>query len=84
MDCCGMGNKHKEKEMEKKHFENMEKVKGGNGIMDRRIIMWIVIGLLFLATLYLTFKSPTTGNVAAVQSAGAAAQSAASSMVGGC
>lgn len=51
-----------------------------------RLTLWIVIGVLFVATLFLTFKagSVSTG-VEAIQATTSAAQSAASSgMVGGC
>ena len=51
--------------------------------MERKILLWIVIGILFVAVLFLIFKV-STGNV--VQSAGSAVESVASSggMVGGC
>jgi len=51
--------------------------------MKRRIFMWVVIGILFLAVLYVTFK---TGNANAVGNTVAATKSVASSsgMVGGC
>ncbi len=62
-----------------------EAVKGGEFIMERRIVMWIIIGLLFLAVLLVIFKAGSTGNIVAVQSAAPAVKSAASSaMVGGC
>jgi len=51
--------------------------------MNRRIVMWAVIGVLFLAVLYLTFK---TGSTSTTGNAVAATKSVASSsgMVGGC
>ncbi len=56
--------------------------------MNNKTLMWIIIGILFIAVLFLTFKAATTGNASAVQSgvsaAQAAAQSASSGMVGGC
>lgn len=77
MNCCDKNEKN----------EDIAKVKGGKtNNMDRRILMWIVIGILFVAVLFLIFKAGggATGN--AVQSAGSAAKSVApsSGMVGGC
>jgi hypothetical protein len=55
--------------------------------MDRRMFLWIVIGVLFVATLFLTFKAGST-TVGTVQApalvAKSVAQSAGSGMVGGC
>ncbi len=55
--------------------------------MDKKIILWIVIGILFLAALYLIFQVGS-GSVAA-QNVGAVTNPAVSSasssgMVGGC
>ncbi len=80
-DCCAPDAKQN-------NIKNNE-MKGGDLKMERKLIMWIVIGILVLAVLYLTFKTgSTSGNAAVIQSAAAsqsAAQSAASSgMVGGC
>ena len=56
--------------------------------MNNKTLMWIIIGVLFVAVLFLTFKAAATGNTSAVQSGASAAQSAAqsasSAMVGGC
>lgn len=53
--------------------------------MERRIVMWIIIAILFLAVLFVMFNAGSTGNVVAVQSAESTVKSAASSaMVGGC
>ena len=78
MDCCDNNN-----DTSKKYGENADKRREIK--MNKRMILWIVIGILFLAVLYLTFKVNTL-DVNAVQSAGTAIQSAASSsaMVGGC
>jgi len=57
-------------------------MKGGKINMNKRIVLWIIIGVLGLAVLVLAFKSG-----AGTSSAGAVAQGAASSysgMVGGC
>ncbi len=81
MDCCSTNEKLE-------YPNNLEKVKGGKLIkMERRIWLWIVVGILFIAVLFLVFKAGAggaTGNV--VQTAGSVAKSAASSsgMVGGC
>ena len=54
--------------------------------MDRRIVLWIVIGALFLATLFLTFKtgSVDAGSIQATGSAVKSLASQSSGMVGGC
>lgn len=91
MDCCSSSESHSESH-NGSHSEshNLSKMKGGkNIIMEKRIIMWIVIGALFLAVLYLTFKAggPSVGVAANIaQSTGSAGSAAASSggMVGGC
>ncbi len=71
MDCC----------------ENSGKMKGGLLKMDRRITLWIVVGVLFVVALFMTFKAGTVASSEVVQTAGTVARSAASSsggMVGGC
>ena len=53
--------------------------------INKGIVLWIVIALLFLAVLYVTFKAgnrDATGAV--VQSAASAVKSSAPAMVGGC
>ena len=67
--------------------KNITKIEGGKTIKmeekKRKKILWIVIGVLFIAVLFLTFKVGVAGN--AVQSTGSAAKSVVSSgMVGGC
>ena len=51
-------------------------------------MLWIIIGTLFLVTLFLTFKAGAVSNVETVQATTTAAKSAASAsyggMVGGC
>ncbi len=74
MDCC-----NNEKAEKTTH-------KGGTFKMERRIVLWIVIGILFLSVLYMTFKAGSSATTS-VQSASTVASSAASSyggMVGGC
>jgi len=76
MDCCHPSNDNSKKEM-----------KGGSWKMDRKVILWIIIGILILAVLFLVFKAGSNAGSAVVESAGAiksASQSAAASMVGGC
>jgi len=87
MDCC----KTKDekgccKDLNLNEKSKSENVKGGSVKMDKKVLMWIIIGVLFLAVLFLTFK---TNSINTIQSAGAAAQTAASvasssQMVGGC
>ena len=57
-----MNHYNKNEKMEEN--ENTTKVKGGKSIiMEGRIILWIVIGILFIAVLFLVFKvSSLTGN----------------------
>lgn len=77
MNCCDAN--------EKENKNDLKELKGGKTIkMERKIILWIVIGILFIAVLFLVFKAGVAGNV--VQSAGSTAKSVASSsgMVGGC
>lgn len=55
--------------------------------MDRRIVLWVVIAILFVATLYFTFKAGAVSNLDTVRASGLVAKSAAqtgSGMVGGC
>ena len=89
MDCCKTKKENKcckdlKNLNEKQKSGNM---KGGSVLkMDKKMLMWIIIGILFLAVLFLTFKT----NSISVQSAGTIAKAAASSassgsqMVGGC
>jgi len=53
-------------------------------IMNRKTTLWMAIGVLFIAALFLSFKAGA--GVETVQAAGSAAQSAVSygGMVGGC
>lgn len=79
MDCCTKSEKDCCKKLEKINM------KGGKSEMDKRIWLWIIIAVLFLAVLFLTFKVGSIDTAEnAVQSAGIATQSSYSSMVGGC
>ena len=68
------------------HSPMLGQMKGGNFKMERRMMLWIAVGVLFLVALYFVFQA---GSGVAIQSAGpvtSPATSAASSsgMVGGC
>lgn len=53
--------------------------------MNTGVTLWIVIGVLFVAALFLTFKAGATGSVETVQATAGAVKSATySGMVGGC
>ncbi len=73
---------HNEKEHgEEEHQE--EQNKAGKFKLDKRIVLWIIIAILAIAVIYVVFfKDATTGQ--AIASAGQAARSSSSGMVGGC
>lgn len=54
--------------------------------MNSRIVLWTVIGVLFVTALFLTFKAGAIGGVETGQTVATVAKSAASysGMVGGC
>ena len=54
--------------------------------IKKSTLLWVLIGVLFIVTLFLTFKTGSSGvGVATVKSASVATKTAASSgMVGGC
>jgi len=56
--------------------------------MNTKITLWVAIGVLFVAALFLTFKAGAAGNIGTAQVVAATAKSAASAsyggMVGGC
>ncbi len=86
MDCCNT----KEKKDCCKRFERQkEDLKGGNkkAKMERKTMMWIIIGILVIATIFLTIKASSIGS-GAVQATGAIVKTAVSApssgMVGGC
>lgn len=72
MDCC------------EEHSDHQDNKKINGGKMDKKTIMWVVIGVLFLVALYLIFQLGS-GSIAA-QSVAPATKPAVSSsgMVGGC
>ncbi len=77
MDCCG----------DTKHEDKENGMKGGNSMkVKKSTLMWVIIGALVIATIFLTFKASSIGT-GAVQATASAAKTAASSgagMVGGC
>jgi len=82
MDCC-------ENMKEEKKESKEENMKGGKSMVEisKKTMLWIVIGILVLATIFLTFKASSIG-VGTVQATASAAKTAASTassgMVGGC
>lgn len=53
--------------------------------MDRKIVLWIVIAILFLGVLFIAFKTGTGGSVNTAANTANAVQIASSGgMVGGC
>ena len=86
MDCCKTKKENKCcKDLEK--MDELKSLKGGFNKMQirKKTLMWIVIGVLFLAVLFLTFK--VSGNTSAAQATGQVTRTAASAgagMVGGC
>ena len=78
MDCCNTKeNKRNNEEVNMKGGKSME--------IDKKTMLWIVIGLLVLATIFLTLKASSIGAVQSVASGvQAVASTASSGMVGGC
>jgi len=78
MDCCG---NHKSE-------ERKEVMKGGKGMETKKsTLIWIIVGALLLATIFLTIKTSSLGAETAQATASVArtaASSASSGMVGGC
>ena len=83
MDCCTENH-------DKAHSnsQSSNEMKGGRFRMEKRLVLWIVIGVLFLATLFLTFKAGSGNSVGIAQATSLVAKSATASpgagMVGGC
>ena len=83
MDCC-----ENTKQNTKNKFNN-ESMKGGKRMVEvkKNTMLWIVIGILVLATIFLTFKASSIGAGAAQTTASVvrtAASTASGGMVGGC
>lgn len=82
MDCCNTKQNTRKENRE-------ENVKGGKSManINKKTMLWIVIGILVIATIFLTFKASSIGTEAAQATASAAKtalSTASSSMVGGC
>lgn len=82
MDCCNTKQNTKKENRE-------ESVKGGKSMakINKNTILWIVIGILVIATIFLTVKASSIDTGAAQATASAArtaASTASSGMVGGC
>ena len=80
MDCCNT--------KEIKH-EKEKSMKGGKSMVEinKKTMLWIVIGVLLIATIFLTFKASSIGTGAAQATASVArtaVSTASSGMVGGC
>src|SRR3989344_2471975 len=62
---------------------NEESVKGGKNMVEikKKLMLWIVIGILFIATIFLTLKSSSIGTESA-QATALVAKTAASSGTG--
>ena len=54
--------------------------------MNKRITLWVIIGGMFIVTLFLTFKAGAAGSFETIGAVGSVTKSVASSsgMVGGC
>ena len=82
MDCCNTKQNTKKENKE-------ESMKGGKRMVEinKKTMLWIVIGILVIATIFLTFKASSIGTGAAQTTASAtrtAVSTASSGMVGGC
>ena len=76
MDCCG--------NTETKNRSKEESMKGGKSMTEKKSkMLWIVIGILVLATIFLIFKASSIGTGAA-QAVASTAGAASGGMVGGC
>ena len=78
MDCCNTKKEDREQSM-----------KGGKTMVEinKKTMLWIVIGILVIATIFLTVKASSIGTGAAQATASAArtaVSTASSGMVGGC
>ena len=82
MDCCG------NIKQKTKYEDETESVKGGNSMgIKKNTMLWIAVGVLLIATIFLTVKASSIGTGAAQATASAArtaVSSASSGMVGGC
>jgi predicted nucleic acid-binding Zn ribbon protein len=89
MDCCKTRDESGCcKKLEESSFfgSKDEKMKGGKRRMNSRIVLWMIVGALFIIALFLTFKAGAVGSAEVVQATGSVAKTATSNggMVGGC
>lgn len=82
MDCCNI-------KQDTKKENRKESVKGGKSMteINKKTMLWILIGILVIATIFLTFKASSIGDGVAQATASVAktaASTASSGMVGGC
>jgi len=89
MECCKTKKDHgccKDLKKTEMGHSSESQMKGGNFKMERRMVLWVAIGILFLAALYLIFQTGSNVGAESIGSTTNAAASAASSsgMVGGC
>jgi len=64
MDCCGNTKQNRLKENKENNMdkENKEKkLKGGKHMETKNIMLWAVIGILLVATIFLTVKASSLG-----------------------
>jgi len=77
MECC---NKEIKRTVERKN------VKTNQETINTKVVLWIVIGVLFITALFLTFKAGANSGLGVLQTTGSIAQNTANyaGMVGGC
>ena len=79
MDCCG----------NTRYEDEKENMKGGKSMVEinKKTLLWVIIFLLLIATIFLTVKASSIGPGAAQAAASTAktiASTTSSGMVGGC
>ncbi len=93
MDCCKNTKTNVEKKTNDRIVNSLSptlnQMKGGKSMVeiDKKTMLWIIIGILLIATIFLTFKASAIGTAPAQATASAvktAASTASSGMVGGC
>lgn len=79
MECC-------ETKDNKGCYEdsNKQEIKRGNFKMEKRTILWMAIGVIFLVALYFVFQAGSGSAISTVGSSASTSAGTASSMVGGC
>ena len=90
MDCCKNTKQRKKKTNDRivnSLSPTLNQMKGGKSMVeiDKKTMLWIIIGILLIATIFLTFKASAIGTAPAQATASAVKTATASSgMVGGC